>query len=437
MKLAYLAPEIPSVSCTFVFRELLAIERETRVPVVPFSLRAVASGSIAADGEALRARTRTVYGDRKTLLRNAVRFAARHPVRALRTLVLSARDVVRGEARRRWTIPLQALAGLSLAAQLQDLGIEHLHVHFANAPASVGMYAALAAGIPFSVTAHANDIYVDRPLLAEKLARASRFVTISNRNRAFLEGLAQRAASVDVIRCGVDTSKFVPRTPGRASGDPVVFTVGRLVSKKGIDVLIESLRHVKAPVRLVVAGDGPLGTELQSLAEDRGVGDRVTFLGAVSTEEIQRRLAHAAAFVLPCRRAPDGDLDGIPVALMEAMASGVPCISTRISGIPELIRHGENGLLVEPEDSEALAAALDRVLEGAELAQRLARQARDTVRTEYDLRGNARRLSRVFQNEAVALSGSAPERDAGLPAATGATRGQVYALGTPPASRRA
>jgi len=396
-RVAYLAPEIPSVSATFVYREAAAVEEEG-VPVETYSVHAVDPASVSAEARPLSARTEALYARKGRLLSGALRTALRHPLRSARTLATALGDTLRGRFARpgqRARVLAQALAGLALAGRLERRGVRHLHIHFAHAPATLGMYAALAAGIPFSVTAHANDLYAEASLLREKVDRAHAFVTISEANRRFLAvELGERAARrVGLVRCGIDLRAFAPRA-AEPAGPPVIFALGRLVPKKGFDVLIRALAEV-APGRpdltLEIAGDGPERAALEALARDLGVGAAVRFLGVVGRDAVLASLRRATVFALPCRL--DGsDRDGIPVALMEAMAVGVPVVSTRISGVPELVESGGSGLLVPAGDAPALARALSRLLGNPALRARLAAGGRARVVAEFEQGANARRL---------------------------------------------
>lgn len=398
---AYLAPEIPSVSATFVYREILAL-REGGLPVRPFSVRRVQADAIAQDGRSLAPEVDVLYERPLRLLADLAGAFVRRPLRSLATLATAARDALRGTFARpsqRLRVPLQALAGLALGSRLARADVAHLHVHFANAPATVAMYASQATGIPFSITAHANDLYVEGSLLAEKARRSTGLATISEVNRRFLRGLpGVPHEQVHVVRCGVDTRSFEART--QTPGGPVrLLAVGRLVGKKGFDLLLRALAersHALPEWRLDVIGGGPEEERLERLAIELDLFDRVEFHGARPTSEVRGALAAATAFVLPCRRDPSGDVDGIPVALMEAMASGVPVISTALSGIPELIEDGEDGWLAQPGDVASLADVLERALADEDACARVVGPARRRVERDYDQRRNAARLSRLF-----------------------------------------
>ena len=396
-RIAYLAPEIPSVSATFVYREMAAVERQG-VTVVPFTMRRVPSTAVSRDGLPWQDRVEVLYDEKLRLVGGALAFALRHPWRALRTLGRALADTASGtfaRPRARWKVPAQALAGLHLARRLRRRGVAHLHVHFANAPATIGMYAAQAAGLPFSITAHANDLYVEASLLREKIERAAPFCTISNANRAALEAsLPGLQGTVALVRCGVDLARFPPRERRRAVPARVV-TVGRLVPKKGFDVLLRAVSELVRfwpEIHVEVLGDGPEREALEQEASALGIAQRVRFHGAVDADTVQAALATAACFALPSRLDPDGDRDGIPVALMEAMATAVPVVSTRVSGIPELIEHGRTGLLATPGRAADLAACLHKSLGDAEGAHVLALAGRDTVLEAFDQDRNAGRL---------------------------------------------
>ena len=400
MKLAYLAPHLPSVSATFVYRELLGVERVLDTAAHCYSLHPVTDDAIAPDGRPFFDRTTVLYRNLWSTTAQAARAALRHPVRTLRALRLMGRDLV-SEPGRPLRLFGQFLTGCALGRSLVENRVAHLHVHFAHAPATVGMYAGAFAGIPFSVLAHANDLYVHPQLLEAKLRRARPFLTISEENRRFLkERYGAVADAVGIQRCGVDVGAFRPGSPAPVLAPdrpPLVVSTGRLVQKKGFDLLLRALARVQAPWRFVLAGDGPERTALEDLAERLGIADRVRFLGAVDTSVIRDHLGRAHVFALPCRRAPDGDVDGIPVALMEAMAAGLAVVSTRLSGIPELIEDGVSGRLVEPEDVSGLADALEELLQRPNRNMR--RAAREAVEQEFDVTRNAERLVHLFRNE--------------------------------------
>ncbi len=400
-KIGILAAELPAVSETFVYREASALE-SMGVGVQRFSLRPPRIGEAATHShdlslaKALRG-LQVVYT--KSLLLDFAKSLVSRPGPALGALKWGVRDLFRGQFSRsgqRWRLIPQVIAGLSLAEKLHRHRIRHLHVHFAHAPATVGMYAAKAAGIQFSVTGHANDLFVHGALLREKVQRAAPFFTISEANRAWIA--EKTGISPDLIlvqRCGADLRAFHGLVP-MVGGPKTLLSVARLVPKKGLDLLLRAAATLVSEVpdlRVHLVGEGPEQAALEALTRELGLRDRVRFEGAGSRATVIRRLREASGFVLPCRRDAAGDMDGIPVALMEAMAAGVPVVTTAISGIPELVHHGVSGWVVPPDDVPGLAKAILECLRDSSRSAELAEAGRRFVLEHYDLDRQAQRLA--------------------------------------------
>lgn len=301
--------------------------------------------------------------------------------------------------------PWHAARALRLAALAQaarphvpaDTGV--LHAHFANDAAALARYVGRIADLPYRVTAHAYDLYQDPFLLDRNLKFASRILTISEANRAFiahrLAGVKIADKAVEVVRCGIDLDAFAFREPHAPTSPARLLCVARLIPKKGHAVLLEAVARLRGSgrdVHLDAIGDGPLAVELAARAARPDLAGAVTLHGTRSHDEVRRALLAADVFVLASRIAVDGDRDGIPVALMEAMALGVPVVSTDLSGITELVVPGA-GRVVPPDDSAALADAIGTTLAlpgDARSAQ--ARAARGRVEQEFDLRRIVERL---------------------------------------------
>jgi len=400
--IAYLAPEIPALSATFVYNEILGLERRGFV-VIPISVHFPKAMATDEELQGLADRTLYLYRERTaTLLRSHRALLRKSPLAYLATFFRALSDAMKigilshiGKGQL-----FRFFVAARVAETLQKHQCHHLHVHFAHVPTDIGMYASLLSGIPFSFTSHANDLFERGWLLREKVERARFAVTISRYNREFLARQGVEESKIKIVRCGVDTRQIQSvreDTPRRQP--PVIGCLGRLVEKKGVDTLIGAvalLRHSGLHVRVEVAGDGPLRDELQRLAGDDGVGSLVTFLGAVPHHQVFEWLKTLDLFVLPCRKDSQGDQDGIPVVLMEAMASGIPVISTSISGIPELIVEGITGWSVDPGDSVALSGAIRSVLSNSSRTAQVARKAMEWVRQEFELETNVERLAQLF-----------------------------------------
>ena len=289
-----------------------------------------------------------------------------------------------------WSLRLAYLAeALLLGRWMRRHSLHHLHVHFGGPVSSVALLAARAWQIPWSLTLHGpGEFHNETPTwLREKILSATRIFAISHFTRSQILRIAPEAEKKTVIlRLGVHPDLLAQPLPH--PGDPArpleILCTGRLVSAKGQRILLQAFAALTSrnPLRLVFIGDGPDQPALQSLAASLGLAAQVEWTGALDHASTLARVARADLFVLA------SFAEGLPVALMEAMALGVPCVSTFIAGIPELIENGKNGLLVPASDHAALAAAIQRLIDDPSLRQRLAERARQTVAEEYNLERN-------------------------------------------------
>ncbi|HVT44367.1 MAG TPA: glycosyltransferase family 4 protein [Thermoanaerobaculia bacterium] len=297
---------------------------------------------------------------------------------------------------------------LQLALHARQSGLDHLHAHFATTSTSVARLAAHFAGITYSFTAHAKDIFeqsVDPRDLEQKLRDASGVITVSDFNvRHLTERFGDAASKIRRVYNGLDLDVLPWRAPAIRSQRLVA--VGRLVEKKGIRHLIDACALLAKRGRNVacdIIGGGPLGPELRHDVKELGLEDRIHFLGSCAHDEVVARMREASALVAPFVVAGDGDRDGLPTVLLEAMAVGVPCISTAVTGIPEIICHESTGLLVPQGEAAPLADAIERLLDDDDLRMRLSREARVVIDQEFDSRRTSRAIREVFAR-AVARS---------------------------------
>jgi glycosyltransferase involved in cell wall biosynthesis len=281
--------------------------------------------------------------------------------------------------------------------------LRHLHVHFATAAANVGLCVKKVFGTSLSLMIHGPDEFDDvrGQSLAEKIARADFLFCIGSFARSQAMRLSDPAhwRKIDVARLGVDTGQYAPRQPS-AGGTFHILCVGRLVAAKGPYVLVDAARRLAAEgrdFRVTIVGAGPEERGLRAAIRDAGLERHVTLAGALNQDQVRRLYGEADAFVLP------SFAEGIPVVLMEAMASGVPCVTTRITGIPELIRGDDEGLLVAPSDADALAASVARLIDDPSLRARIAAAARRRVDADFNLERNAARLGSLFARRLEAI----------------------------------
>jgi glycosyltransferase involved in cell wall biosynthesis len=314
-------------------------------------------------------------------------------------------DLGRDPTRNRFRRFGQALV---LAAEWPK-GAEWLHAHFIHTPASVAAYASKITGIGWTCSAHAKDIWTSPDWeLQQKLACARWVVTCTHSGFEHLQSLAAEPEHVHLSYHGLDLDRFGPFAGERSNADgsdpgkPVaIVSVGRAVEKKGYDILLEALALLPQNFawRFQHIGGGEKLPELKALGEKLGIAGRIEWKGALAQEEVLEHYRRADLFALACRIAGDGDRDGLPNVLVEASSQRLPCVSTTISGIPELITDGENGLLVEPEDPHALAKALQRMITDPQLRKRLGNAAEHRVRAHFDHHTSVDQLVGLFENE--------------------------------------
>jgi glycosyltransferase involved in cell wall biosynthesis len=289
---------------------------------------------------------------------------------------------------------------LVLAAEL-PAGVTRLHAHFLHTPATVTHYAALMTGLPWSISAHAKDIWtIPDWEKREKLQSCAWLTTCTATGAEHLRALAPEA-DVSLIYHGLDLDRFPAPEPH--ADDPIdapveIVSVGRAVEKKGYDVLLDALARLPTALnwRLVHVGGGPLLDTFKALAREHGLENRITWHGPQPQEQVLRHLRHAQVFVLATRIAADGDRDGLPNVLMEAQSQRLACVASDIAGVPELIEHGVTGLLVPPEDPAALAGALETLIRDPERRRALAEAGLDRLRNNFAMDTWIDRLAAKF-----------------------------------------
>ena len=290
------------------------------------------------------------------------------------------------------------LEALIVCDWMQREGRSHLHTHFGGAVASVALIASRTFPITLSYTIHGPDEFWDvtKFYLREKIEAASFICCISSYGRSQLMMLcpSESWSKLLIARLGVDLDSFLPRPAVEESGQLEIVCVGRLVAAKGQHVLLSAFRELVLSgrdVRLRYVGKGPDADSLRAAARSYKIIDQVIFEGAVSSDRVRELLEQATVFVLP------SFAEGIPIALMEAMAMEIPCISTTVGGIPELIRNEVDGLLVPPSDEKQLSEALFRLVDDASLRRRLGRAGRLRVEDQYDLKKSVAEFGKVIE----------------------------------------
>jgi colanic acid/amylovoran biosynthesis glycosyltransferase len=326
----------------------------------------------------------------------------RRPLAYLGTALFLARH---GQALR------MLVLGACHARVVRDSGIDHLHGTFGTRTTTLAYVISRLSGVDYSFTTHAYDIFTPNPSLVWKTNNSRFMRTISRFNERFMadtyEGLD--ASKIRVEYLGVDLEAFKPVSNGRGGrAEMLVSSVADLIPKKGHGYLVRAcalLAERGVGFACEIGGAGPLEGELARDIADAELGDRVRLLGRLNHSDVRGLLERSDVFVLACvdMRASGEHMDGIPVALMEAMAMGIPVVSTTVAGIPELIEDGVSGFLVPERDEAALAAALERLASDVELRAEMGRNARARVARQFDLAANTRRLADLFERRGAVL----------------------------------
>jgi glycosyltransferase involved in cell wall biosynthesis len=403
LRVGYVVKRYPRFSETFIVREILAHER-AGLSIDIFSLRPTNDGHFQDLIARVRARVSYLYFPSECQLPEVLSstvtaahlWKALHDAAAVLPGVWQALPGTQGEGSG------NVYQALALAVEVRRRNLSHLHAPFASDACTIARLAARFAGVSYSFTARAKDIFHDsvRPDdLGRKLRDAAGVVTISDFHLDYLRRTyGPLAAHVQRIYNGLDLEEFPYRPP--ADRAPVILAVGRLVAKKGFADLVEAcalLARRGLPFRCRIIGAGGLRADLQEQAERLGLGGRVELVGPLPQGEVIREMQQAAALAAPCVVAADGDRDGLPNVIQEALALGTPVVTTDVTGIPEVVRDGQTGLQVPQRDPVALADALARLLTNPDLRVRLATAGRRLIEAEFDIRRNTERRRAMFR----------------------------------------
>jgi glycosyltransferase involved in cell wall biosynthesis len=428
LHLAYVVSRFPKPTETFVLAELEALdERGVAVEVFPLldvqhatqqkgaslwrkAAEVFRAASVPEPAHAVAARwqRRAHYSPliNGQVLAAQGWFLVRHPLRYLRALA--------GLVVHNIGSPRYLLGGLALfprvvlmARQLNACGATHLHAHFANQPAAAACVVHRLIGLNYSFTAHGSDLHRDQHMLEQKVRDAAFVVCISEYNRRFVLDRVGRqyADKVHVVHCGVNSAVFAEPPQPRARGRRLrVLQIGSLQTVKGQEYLLKACRALAdrgVEIECHFVGDGPDEGRLRELSESLHINERVVFHGYRTPGEVRQHLADTDILACPSVPTSDGRREGIPVVLMEAMAGGVPVVASDLSGIPELVRHEQTGLLFPPADPEQIAAAIERLAGDLSLASRLAAAGREHVLSEFDRDRNVGLLIELFERSAL------------------------------------
>ena len=403
LRVGYVLKMYPRLSETFIVDELLAVE-QAGVDVVVFSLRPPNDGRFHADLASVQALARyvpvtstdavmgallpiTAFADGSARLAKVLEFVERLPPEGVTAAVVQ---------------------GLHVAQMAIDEQVDLLHAHFMTVAAHAAYIAHLVTDLPFTVTAHAKDVYrdtVDASLFADVAAAAEAVVTVCDANRTYItERLVDSRARIVRVYNGVAVDRLQPAAPDER--DPgLVVGVGRLVEKKGFDVLLHACRVLLdrgVPVRCVIVGDGNERPRLLDLQRELGLEAVLEFAGAVPRHQALGWIRKAALLAAPCVMGSDGNRDALPTVMLEALALGVPVVATPIAGVPEIVEDGCEGLLVPEGDAQALADAIQKLVSDRALCADLGARGRAKAEDIFDRGSTVRELVDVFSGAARA-----------------------------------
>lgn len=397
LRLLYVIGTYPLLTTTFIDREIEMLS-EWKVDITVMAMRRPdPSTPFTASQEALAAGTLYLLPPRpRTVLASHVYFALRRPIRFWTTLLwLVSRPHPTPKARLKTLLHFGE--GVLATYLVRHRDFEEFHAHFADRAATVALVGGRLLDKPFSLSIHTGaDIYVDPVLLAEKIRWARAVTTCTSFNRNHLGGLVDESNTADIyhVRHGLDLRSY---TPGPVQdpkpGPATILSVGQLKPRKGFAELIRAcalLQQRGYEFRCRIIGDGPQRPMLNDLIANLGLSDVVELAGARSQDDVLAEYRSATLFALPCMQTRDGDVDGIPNVLAEAMAVGLPVVSTELPAVAELVTSEVDGLLTPPGDLDAIADAMARLLDDASLRSRLGAAARDAVAETFDLETNIR-----------------------------------------------
>ncbi|MDP9098020.1 MAG: glycosyltransferase family 4 protein [Verrucomicrobiota bacterium] len=390
-EVAYLFERFPSFGQTFCYREVAELERQG-IKVHVFSIRRPVDESEQDWDKQLVERVH--YLPEEKLLVPEVD-------RILRSESGLAGTRATVEKWGRQSDFLRLYQAIYVGTRLQQEGLRHIHAHFAGMAARTAYWIKQFFAISYSFTAHANDIFAPRDFtvsLSKLLGGADAIVTVSDYAARHLRDRFPEAASkVHRVYNGVDLSRFHPTDFG--TGIPAIISIGRLIEKKGFADLISAcalLTRGRRGFACEIIGEGPLEETLRAEIAAAGLEGQVRLAGTQTQAQVALRLAHATIFVLPCTREADGGMDNLPTVIMEAMAAGLPVISTPLAGVPEMVEPDVNGELVAERDPAAICAAMERLISDPARARRFGDRGRQIARQKFSIETSARQLREIF-----------------------------------------
>jgi len=389
---AYLFERFPSFTQTFCYREVLEMRRQGATDPV-YSIRTPKDIPADCPEELARAVRRLPEPNALATELKTLRMLGRYPWKVIWTLRCWGKRPDKS----------RVMEAAWLGLRLKKEGVRHVHAHFAGIAARTAYWLKAFYGITFSFTGHANDLFCKTAfaITLEDLVREAAFVvTVSDFTQSWLrERNPAHAAKIQRVYNGIDTARFLQSNP--APGRPHLLSVGRYIEKKGFADLIDAcatLRRRGIDFECAIVGGGPLEEPLRARIEELGLQETVRLTGPLPQEEVRQLLKEATLFVLACATEPDGGMDTLPTVIVEAMAAGLPVVSTRLAGVPEMVAHGVTGLLVGEKEPAALADAIEALLCDPAKAQQMGTRGKAVVAERFSIGTTVRELRRLLES---------------------------------------
>lgn len=402
MKIAYITTSFGSLSHTFIRREVIEL-RNLGMDISLFGIHPDRAKELSEEDKVLERETIYLYPlkIRAIIAANAF-FIANSPIKYSKTLL----DAILNEEInpfRHLKLIYHFFVSPYIAMKMQRKDVRHIHAHFLNVPATIAMYCSKLLGISFSITVHSageNGLKTMIGLRA-KLREVKFICAISNYNKEYIsKSIYPSREKTYVVRCGIDASAYRWKENQDITGKVKLISIGRFVEKKGFKYLLEGARLLKKEnvvFKLCMIGDGPLKPGLKKLARDYDLNEEVVFKGAVSHENVKAELGKSDILIVPSVESKTGEKEGIPVVIMEAMASGLLIIATEHAGIPEIVKNKVTGILIPEKDPPAIIEAIKLATGNNTLVKNCIANAQKLVSKEFNIKTTGRIEKKIFE----------------------------------------
>lgn len=414
-KVAYILHRFPYLTETFIMREIYWLQRQG-IDVEIFSLLSPKHSVVHEQAQELLSVTHYSPFVSWDVLKSQVYFLARSPGRYMRAFFNLMRQTIREPG-----VLLRALVlfpkSIYFARLIQQKKMDHMHSHFVWIDAIAAGVAHDVLGITFTIHPHAFGLFGrNQKSVKCELEHATQIVTISEFHRDYIQRLCPGISRehINVVYCALETDLYQPVRRTKEDGPIQILSVGRMIEKKGFQYLIAACKRLAdagVDFKCVIIGGGTLKESLQNEIDKFGLQNQVQLMGSMSQTQVLEFYHKTDIFALPCVVAGDGDRDGIPVVLMEAMACGIPVVTTPVTGIPDLVQHEQTGLMVAERDVDALTAALEKLISEPNVRQQLGRQGRQIIMDKFDIRKNTAQLASIFKRVSNSWVAPTPSED--------------------------